>query len=70
LDINTVAAGGGSRLFIKNGAFLVGPESSGALPGPICYGNTGGLLSISDANLLLGRLIPEYFPKVFGKNRD
>lgn len=55
LDINTVAAGGGSRLFIKNGAFLVGPESSGANPGPVCYGK-GGFLSISDANVVLGRL--------------
>ncbi|ELR11567.1 5oxoprolinase [Acanthamoeba castellanii str. Neff] len=65
LDINTVAAGGGSRLFFRSGLFVVGPESAGAHPGPVCY-RKGGYLAITDANLLLGRLLPEYFPKIFG----
>jgi len=69
LDIRTVAAGGGSRLFFRNGLFAVGPESSGARPGPVCYRNNG-FLSLTDANLLLGRLLPEFFPKVFGPNED
>ncbi|EPB69795.1 hydantoinase/oxoprolinase [Ancylostoma ceylanicum] len=67
LDINTVAAGGGSRLFFTNGIFVVGPESVGAHPGPVCY-RKGGHLSITDANLVLGRILPEYFPKIFGPN--
>ncbi|KAJ3296893.1 hypothetical protein HK104_001044 [Borealophlyctis nickersoniae] len=67
LDINTVAAGGGSRLFFRNGLFVVGPESAGADPGPTCY-RKGGPLTITDANLFLGRLIPDFFPKIFGKS--
>lgn len=67
LDINTVAAGGGSRLFFRNGLFQAGPESAGAEPGPVCY-RKGGPLALTDANLLLGRLIPSYFPKIFGKS--
>lgn len=66
LDINTVAAGGGSRLDFRNGLFTVGPESCGADPGPACYKN-GGPLAITDANLILGRIVPEYFPHIFGK---
>ncbi|KAK5031136.1 hypothetical protein LTS07_004871 [Exophiala sideris] len=69
LDINTVAAGGGSRLFFKNGLFVVGPESAGAHPGPACY-RKGGPLTVTDANLFLGRLLPDFFPKIFGKNED
>lgn len=69
LDINTVAAGGGSRLFFKNGLFVVGPESAGAHPGPACY-RKGGPATVTDANLFLGRLLPEFFPKIFGKNED
>ena len=69
LDINTVAAGGGSRLFFRNGLFVVGPESAGAHPGPACY-RKGGPLTVTDANLFLGRLLPEFFPKIFGKNED
>ncbi|ORY10206.1 Hydantoinase B/oxoprolinase-domain-containing protein [Clohesyomyces aquaticus] len=69
LDINTVAAGGGSRLFWKNGLFVVGPESAGAHPGPACY-RKGGPLTITDANLFLGRLLPDFFPKIFGKNEN
>lgn len=44
----------------------MGPESSGADPGPVCYRKPGGMLAITDANLLLGKLLPEYFPKIFG----
>eukprot|EP00177_Eucheuma_denticulatum_P007592 GFKZ01013813.1.p1 GENE.GFKZ01013813.1~~GFKZ01013813.1.p1 ORF type:complete len:1296 (+),score=166.32 GFKZ01013813.1:184-4071(+) len=69
LDINTVAAGGGSRLFYRNGMFYVGPESAGAHPGPVCY-RKGGYLTVTDANLMLGRIVPELFPKIFGKNAD
>jgi 5-oxoprolinase (ATP-hydrolysing) len=69
LDINTVAAGGGSRLFWKNGLFVVGPESAGAHPGPACY-RKGGPLTVTDANLFLGRLLPEFFPKIFGKHEN
>ena len=65
LDINTIAAGGGSRLFYENGLFRVGPESAGSHPGPVCY-KKDGYLSITDANLVLGRLHAKYFPKVFG----
>ncbi|MEQ2196845.1 hypothetical protein XENOCAPTIV_015379 [Xenoophorus captivus] len=57
LDINTVAAGGGM--------FVVGPESAGAHPGPACY-RKGGPLTVTDANLALGRLLPSFFPKIFG----
>ncbi|KAJ3510809.1 hypothetical protein NMY22_g15860 [Coprinellus aureogranulatus] len=67
LDINTVAAGGGSCLTFRNGLFLAGPESAGADPGPACY-RKGGPLAVTDANLLLGRLIPDFFPKIFGKS--
>lgn len=69
LDINTVAAGGGSRLFFRNGLFVVGPESAGAHPGPACY-RKGGPLTVTDANLFLGRLLPDFFPKIFGKKED
>ncbi|XP_055854712.1 5-oxoprolinase [Episyrphus balteatus] len=65
LDINTVAAGGGSQLFFRSGLFVVGPESAGAHPGPTCY-KKGGPLTVTDANLMLGRLLPQYFPKIFG----
>ncbi len=69
LDIHTVAAGGGSCLLFENGLFKVGPSSSGAWPGPACYRN-GGPLSLTDANLVLGRLVPDHFPRVFGENED
>ncbi|OQD86124.1 hypothetical protein PENANT_c008G05413 [Penicillium antarcticum] len=61
LDINTVAAGGGSMLLWENGMSKVGPHSAGAYPGPACYGR-GGPLTVTDANFFLGRVIPEYFP--------
>ncbi|XP_060073815.1 5-oxoprolinase-like [Ylistrum balloti] len=69
LDINTVAAGGGSMLFFRAGLFVVGPESAGADPGPTCY-MKGGPLTITDANLCLGRILPDYFPKIFGRTQD
>jgi len=69
LDINTVAAGGGSRLFFRNGLFIVGPESAGANPGPVCYRH-GGPLTITDANLFLRRLLPEHFPRIFGPHQN
>ncbi|KAG0274572.1 hypothetical protein BGZ95_009643 [Linnemannia exigua] len=69
LDINTVAAGGGSMLFFRNGTFVVGPESASAHPGPACY-RKGGPLTVTDANLVLGRLNPEYFPKIFGPKEN
>ena len=65
LDVNTVAAGGGSVLVFRSGLFCVGPESASAHPGPVCY-RKGGPLAITDANLCLGRLLPEYFPQIFG----
>ncbi len=61
IDIYTIGAGGGSIAYIdKGGALKVGPESAGADPGPVCYGK-GEKLTITDANLFLGRLVPEYF---------
>ncbi|KAI8475487.1 MAG: Hydantoinase B/oxoprolinase-domain-containing protein [Monoraphidium minutum] len=86
LDINTVAAGGGSRLHFRAGLFVVGPDrraaknrherisnscdmGAGAHPGPVCY-KKGGHLAITDANLVLGRILPEFFPKIFGPGED
>ncbi|KAM7498567.1 hypothetical protein LguiA_022981 [Lonicera macranthoides] len=69
LDINTVAAGGGSKLKFQFGSFRVGPESVGAHPGPVCY-RKGGELAVTDANLILGFVIPDYFPSIFGPNED
>lgn len=69
LDINTVAAGGGSRLFYRNGLFVVGPESAGAHPGPACY-RKDGPLTVTDANVFLGRLVPDFFPKIFGPDEN
>lgn len=69
LDINTVAAGGGSCLSFNHGLFRVGPESAGSNPGPVCYGKNG-LLAVTDLNLILGRIQAEYFPRIFGKNQD
>ncbi|KAH7068509.1 Hydantoinase B/oxoprolinase-domain-containing protein [Paraphoma chrysanthemicola] len=69
LNIATVAAGGGSRLFARNGLLVVGPESAGAHPGPACY-RKGGPLTVTDANLFLGRLVVDEFPFIFGENAD
>ncbi|TPP53225.1 Hydantoinase B/oxoprolinase family protein [Leishmania donovani] len=62
VQVHTVAAGGGSLLRWENGMFHVGPTSAGAHPGPACYGK-GGPLTVTDANLVLGHLHPDYFPK-------
>jgi 5-oxoprolinase (ATP-hydrolysing) len=65
MDIHTVAAGGGSICQFRDGRFQVGPESAGADPGPACY-RRGGPLTVTDCNVLLGKLSPEHFPAVFG----
>lgn len=65
LRVHTIAAGGGSLLRFVDGRCVVGPESAGADPGPACY-RRGGPLAVTDANLLLGRLVPAAFPAVFG----
>jgi 5-oxoprolinase (ATP-hydrolysing) len=67
--VHTVAAGGGSVLAWRHGMYVVGPESAGAMPGPACYGN-GGPLTVTDANLLLGRIRPEFFPRTFGPHAN
>ena len=69
MQINTVAAGGGSILSFRDGRFQVGPESAGAIPGPASYGRDGPL-TVTDCNVLLGKLHPEHFPNVFGKTGD
>jgi len=69
LRIQTVAAGGGSILHFDGARYTVGPDSAGAEPGPACYRN-GGPLTITDANLLLGRVQAAHFPPVFGPNAD
>ncbi|KAI5460706.1 hydantoinase [Mariannaea sp. PMI_226] len=65
LNVNTIAAGGGSILAWRDGLMSVGPESASSDPGPASY-RKGGPLTITDANLALGRLLPEHFPSVFG----
>ncbi len=67
--IHTVAAGGGSILHFDGARFRVGPDSAGADPGPKCY-RRGGPLAITDANVMTGKLIPDYFPKIFGPSQD
>ena len=69
LAIHTVAAGGGSVIRFDGQRLRVGPQSAGANPGPACY-RRGGPLTVTDANLLLGRLHPEAFPQVFGPDAD
>ena len=69
MDIHTVAAGGGSVLHWRDGRYQVGPDSAGANPGPACY-RRGGPLTVTDCNLMLGRLNPDYFPKVFGPDSN
>ncbi len=69
MSIHTVAAGGGSLLFFDGARYRVGPESAGAFPGPACYRN-GGALAVTDCNVMLGKLQPDFFPKVFGKDGD
>ena len=65
--INTVAAGGGSILYFDGSRYRVGPDSAGAFPGPACYRN-GGPLTVTDCNVMIGKLNPDFFPKVFGPN--
>ncbi|WP_433626002.1 hydantoinase B/oxoprolinase family protein [Nocardia sp. CA-120079] len=65
LDIHTVAAGGGSILHFDGSRYRVGPDSAGAAPGPACY-RGGGPLTVTDANVMLGRIQSEHFPRVFG----
>ncbi len=69
MDIHTVAAGGGSICSFREGRFQVGPESAGANPGPASY-RRGGPLTITDCNVMLGRLSPAHFPAVFGPGGD
>lgn len=69
LEVHTVAAGGGSIIDYQDGQLVVGPASAGADPGPACYGR-GGPATVSDANLILGQLLPEALPAVFGPNAD
>jgi 5-oxoprolinase (ATP-hydrolysing) len=63
--IHTVAAGGGSILHFDGARFRVGPDSAGANPGPKCY-RRGGPLAVTDANVMVGKLIEDFFPKIFG----
>ena len=69
LQIHTVAAGGGSMLRYDGQRYRVGPESAGADPGPKCY-RRGGPLTVTDANVMLGKLAPELFPEIFGPGQD
>jgi 5-oxoprolinase (ATP-hydrolysing) len=69
LRIHTVASGGGSICRYDAGRLVVGPDSAGAVPGPACYRN-GGPLTVTDCNVLLGKLVPDQFPQVFGPNGD
>jgi 5-oxoprolinase (ATP-hydrolysing) len=69
MRIHTVAAGGGSILHFDGARFRVGPDSAGANPGPSCY-RRGGPLAVTDANVMVGKLIPDFFPKIFGPRQD
>ncbi|MBB3649081.1 5-oxoprolinase (ATP-hydrolyzing) [Rhizobium sp. BK619] len=69
MQIHTVAAGGGSLLRYDGARFRVGPESAGANPGPKGY-RKGGPLAVTDANIMVGKLIPDMFPAIFGENQD
>ena len=69
MQVHTVAAGGGSILHADGGRFRVGPDSAGANPGPASY-RSGGPLTVTDANVMLGKLVPELFPAIFGPGRD
>jgi 5-oxoprolinase (ATP-hydrolysing) len=69
MAINTVAAGGGSILAFDGARFRVGPESAGAVPGPACY-RRGGPLTVTDANVMVGKVQPRHFPAIFGPNGD
>jgi 5-oxoprolinase (ATP-hydrolysing) len=69
MQIHTVAAGGGSILFFEGGRYRVGPDSAGANPGPACY-RRGGPLTVTDCNVMLGRIQADFFPRVFGPAAD
>ena len=69
MSIHTVAAGGGSVLSFDGARFRAGPQSAGANPGPACY-RRGGPLAVTDANVMVGKIQPAYFPKVFGPGAD
>lgn len=69
MSIHTVAAGGGSIISFDGARLRVGPESAGANPGPACY-RRGGPLAVTDANVMLGKIQPAHFPKVFGPAAD
>ncbi|MFJ5224466.1 hydantoinase B/oxoprolinase family protein [Streptomyces sp. NPDC088400] len=69
MSIHTVAAGGGSVLHFDGQRYRVGPDSAGAVPGPACY-RRGGPLTVTDANVMLGRVQPAHFPTVFGPHGD
>lgn len=69
LQIHTVAAGGGSICHFDGSRYRVGPDSAGADPGPACY-RRGGPLTVTDCNVMLGKLQPEFFPRVFGPEAD
>ncbi|MBX4906438.1 MULTISPECIES: hydantoinase B/oxoprolinase family protein [Rhizobium] len=69
MKIHTVAAGGGSILSYDGSRFRVGPESAGATPGPKSY-RRGGPLAVTDANIMTGKLLPEFFPTIFGPEQD
>ncbi|MEU0358896.1 hydantoinase B/oxoprolinase family protein [Streptomyces cyaneofuscatus] len=69
MSIHTVAAGGGSLLHFDGRRYRVGPDSAGAEPGPACY-RRGGPLTVTDANVMLGRIQPDHFPAVFGPDGD
>lgn len=69
MSIHTVAAGGGSVLSFDGSRFRAGPQSAGANPGPACY-RRGGPLAVTDANVMVGKIQPAHFPKVFGPNAD
>ena len=69
MRIHTIAAGGGSICAFVDGRFRVGPESAGAVPGPACY-RRGGPLTITDCNVMLGKIQPAHFPSLFGPNGD
>ncbi|GJD48667.1 hypothetical protein OPKNFCMD_1390 [Methylobacterium crusticola] len=69
MAIHTVAAGGGSILHYDGARMTVGPDSAGANPGPACY-RRGGPLAVTDANVMVGKLLPGHFPRIFGPGRD
>ena len=69
MRIHTVAAGGGSILAYDQGRYRVGPASAGASPGPACYRN-GGPLTVTDANVMVGKLAPDLFPRIFGPEQN